>query len=132
MKRVRFKNGFSLIEAVLAIVLLAASFVGISYVLSNTTTQNIDIDISTTAILLGRETMAITMAKDFADVLDVAQTSYGGDFSSYKYQVDVDYVDAADLDASVVGPTDYKRVVVAVTATNWGGNISLYDIKANP
>lgn len=128
MKRV---NGFSLIEAVISLVILASSFLGIVHVLSSTTTQNIDLDISTTAIMLARETMDKTKAKAFTNVSSVATTSFGGDFANYFYNVNVGYVNAGSLDQVVVGPTSYKRIVVTVTMTGWPGNIVLYDLRTD-
>lgn len=124
-------KGFSLVEAVIAIVVLSSFFIGISYVMSNTTLHNADIDRSITAIFLAREKMDETMAKDFANISSVAQTAFTGDFAIYRYQVDFTYVNAADLDTSVPGPTEYKRIVVLITATGWTGNVRLYDLKVN-
>lgn len=131
MKFLFTRRGFSLIEAVLAIVILSASFLGISYLLSNTTVHNIDLDISNTAILLARDTMVETKAKKFDYISDISTTSFGGDFGDYSYQVEVDYVDASDLDTPVAGPTVYKRLTVTVTATGWSGNIKLYGLKTD-
>ncbi|MFA4874722.1 MAG: hypothetical protein WC690_05220 [bacterium] len=125
----RSKNGFSLIEAILATVLLAASFMSISYLLSNTTLFNVDIDVSNIAILLADQKMEETTAQDFTNIANVLPTSFGGNFANYSYEVIVDYVDPSNLNASVVGPTDYKRIKVDVTAGGWSGKITLYDIK---
>ena len=131
MKSFSSRSGFSLIEAVLAIVLLGASFLGLSLLLSNTTVHNIDLDISNTAILLARDTMVETKAQKFDDIDDVSITAFGGDFSDYSYQVEVDYVDPTNLDAPVAGPTAYKRIIVTVTMSDWSGDVKLYGLKTN-
>lgn len=131
MKSFSSRSGFSLIEAVLAIVLLGASFLGLSLLLSNTTVHNIDLDISNTAILLARDTMVETKAQKFDDIDDVSITAFGGDFSDYSYQVEVDYIDPTDLDVPVAGPTAYKRITVTVTMSDWSGNVKLYGLKTN-
>lgn len=125
------KRGFSLVEVILSIVVLASSFLGLSHVLSNTTIHNIDLDISTTAIFLARGKMAETTAKPFDDIDSVATTGYIGNYSDYSYAIAVDFVTAADLNNVVVGPTDYKRIVVTVTHSNWSGNIEVYDLKTD-
>ncbi len=129
MKRISSRRGFSLIEAILATVLLAASFISISFLLSNTTLSNYDLDVSTTAVLLAQQRMEQTTAKSFEDIASVSQTNFSGNFANYNYEVLVDYVDPANLDASVAGPTDYKRIRVIVRAGGWNGAITLYDIK---
>lgn len=131
MKLRNNREGFTIIEAVLAIVLVASAFISLSYLISNTTLFNINLDMSTTSIMLAREKMAETMAKDFDDITEVAQTDFGGDFSSYRYQIAVDYVNPGDLDTPVVGPTNYKRVVVTISGVGWLGMIQLYSIRTD-
>lgn len=131
MRRLRKAKGFTLIEAVLAVVLVASAFLSLSYLISNTTLFNINLDMSTTAIMLARGQMAEAMAKPYANVQEVAQTNFGGDFSAYRYQIAVDYVNPGDLNTPVAGPTDYKRVVVTVTAVGWLGVVELFSIKTN-
>lgn len=129
--RVRNKNGFSLVETILAVVLLAMSFLSICYLLSNTTLSNAEIDISTSAVLLAQQKMEEISAKDFDDIASIVQTNFPGNFSRYSSEVTVDYVNSTNLDTSVAGPTDYKRIRVVVTASGWGGRITLSYIKTN-
>jgi len=131
MIRATRQSGFSLIEVILIILIIGASFSGLSVVLSNTTVGNMDLDIATQAVFLARGKMAETKAKSFANVASVGSTNYGGDFSRYNYQVDVDYVEDTDLDTPVVGPTEYKRIIVTVTASGWSGSIQLYELRTN-
>lgn len=129
MKHIAPVRGFTLVETLIAMVIMGVAFVGITHVILNATKSNIDIEVATEAVLLARDVMASTTAKDFDNVVDVGATSFGGDFSDYSYQVDVDYVEAADLDTAVAGPTDYKRIIVETTVTGWSGTISLYNLK---
>lgn len=125
------RRGFSLIDAVVAICIVGACFLALAGVISNTTMQNADVEFSSTAIYLARGKMTETMAKDFDSISNVARTDFSGDFSSYDSQVTVGYVDAANLDTVVVGPTDYKRVTVDVGHSLWTGHIMLYDLKVD-
>ena len=134
MRMRKNRKGFTIIEAVLAIVILSASFLGLAAVLSNTSLTSIDLDVSTTAILLGRSTMAKTIAKPFANITTVTTTAYGGSFSDFSYKVDVDCVDPADLDTPTACTGDaanYKRVMVTVTGTGWPGNIELTNLRTD-
>lgn len=124
-------GGFTLVETTLAIVVLAAMFIGMSYVLSNTTMQNIDVDISTTAIFLAREKMEQVKAKSFANIAAESSAPFSAPYQQYFSTVAVDYVNSADLDTAVGGPTDYKKITVTVTATGWNGNIRIRDLKSN-
>jgi type II secretory pathway pseudopilin PulG len=131
MKRARGISGFSLVEVVLIIVIIGFGFSGLSVVLSSTTVGNIELDQGITAVFLAREKMSEVKAQNFGDVTDVSTTSFGGGYSAYNYAVAVDYVDPANLDTPVVGPTDYKRIVVTVTGNVWGGNIELTNLKTD-
>ena len=132
MRRSRDSGGFSILEVVFVIVIIGVFFSGLAVVLSNTTMGNMDLDFGTTAVFLARETMAETKAKSFAGIVDVATTAYvDSDFSEYSHEVAVDYVDPADLNTSVVGPTEYKRIVVTVTRTGWAGSVVLTNLKTD-
>ena len=129
MRRPGSNGGFTLIDAVLAIVIITASFMAMGSVISTTTMQNVDVDMSSTAILLARGKMAEVMARDFDSIATAAQTPFSGDFAGYSSAVNVSYVGAADLDAAAGGPTDYKKVEVVVTHGAWVGAIRLFDLK---
>jgi len=135
MKRRLNAQGFTLVEVILATVVIGAAFMGMVYVLASTTMGNRTIDCTSTATLLARETMEQMTAKDFGSAAlaigTTGPTSYGGNFARYSYQVDVGYVAAADLNTVVGGATDYKRIVVTVTRTGWTGAIRLTSIKSN-
>jgi prepilin-type N-terminal cleavage/methylation domain-containing protein len=122
-------RGFSLVEVILAMVLIAAAFVSISLLLSTTTLHNVNLDVTTRTVLLARQKMDEVTAKDFADVVPVGQTNFSGNFGNYSFQVGVEYVEPADLDTPVVGPTDYKRIRVIVTASGWNGFAMLYGLR---
>jgi prepilin-type N-terminal cleavage/methylation domain-containing protein len=124
-------KGFSLIETILATVILAVSFLSLVYVFTSTTRHSGNLDFMNTAVLLAHETMEQVTAKPFADVANIGTTSYGGNFNRYSFQVAVGYVNVGDLNTQVGGPTDYKRVTVTVTATGWTGTITLICIKGN-
>ena len=135
MRSARGDSAFSLIEVVLIIVIIGLSFSGLSVVLSNTTMGNMDLDFGTTAVFLARGTMVETKAKNFGDIADEPSTDYEDDdddvLSKYSYEVTMNYVDPANLDTPVVGPTEYKRIVVTVTRTDWAGSIVLTNLKTD-
>ena len=131
MKRREGNRGFSLIEVVIIIMVIGVAFSGLSMVLSNTTTQNMNLDLATGAVFLAREKMSEVKAKNFADVANIAPTNFGGDFARYSFQVAVGYVNPADLNTTVAGPTSYKRITVTISGTGWTGNIVLKDLKTD-
>lgn len=129
MKRILGNKGFTIIEAILAAIILIAAFVSLSSVMTETTRDNIEVDLLTTDIMLARRTMAITMAKSFDNVQTITATSFGGSFSGYTYAVDVDYVERAALNVPVAHVTDYKRVIVMVSSAGLVDNVTLQGLK---
>lgn len=131
MKKIVGTKGFTIIESILAVVILMAAFVSLSSLMTETTRDNIEVDLYTTNILLARRTMAITMAKDFNNITTVGLASYSGNFAHYNYEIDVDYVERVALDVPVGYPTDYKRVMVIVSSSGLTGNIVLQGLKVD-
>lgn len=129
MKRLLDNKGFTIMEAILAAVILLAAFVSLSSLMTETARDNIESDLLTTDILLARRVMAITMAKSFDNVQTITSTSFGGSFSGYTYAVDVDYVEKAALNNPVGYPTDYKRVIVIVSSSGLVDNVTLTGLK---
>lgn len=121
-------NGFSMVDAVLSIVLVGVGFMALATVLSYTSLKNAELDFSTTAVLLAREKMAEEKVLDFSNITDVATTNFSGEFNNYTYSVNVDYVEDTDLNTPAPGTTAYKRIEVIVGANDWTGAISLYDL----
>lgn len=122
-------KGFTIIEAILAAVILMAAFVSLSSLMTETTQDNIEVDVYATDIILARRVMAITMAKSFANVQTIASTPFGGNFGGYNYSVDVDYVERTSLNNPVGYPTDYKRVIVIVSSSGLVRNVALQGLK---
>ena len=122
-------KGFTIIESILAAVILGAAFVSLATLMAETTRDNIVVDVLANDIMLARRVMAITMAKSFDNVQTVTATSLGGNFSGYSYAVDVDYVERAALNNPVAYPTDYKRVIVMVSCTGVVDNVELQGLK---
>lgn len=131
MKRRADSAGFSVIDVVLAIVLVATAYIAMAVVLSGTSFQSAKCETGMTAIMLARDVMAQVRAKDFTSVSSVGATSFASPFSGYQYTVTVAYVEAADLDTAVGGPTSYKRIDVAVSYAGGAGTAHLYDIMVD-
>jgi Tfp pilus assembly protein PilV len=122
-------RGFTIMEAILAAVILMTAFVSLSSLMTETTLDNIEVDVYASDIMLARRVMAITMAKSFANVQTITSTPFGGNFNGYNYAVDVDYVERAALNNPVGYPTDYKRVIVIVSSSGLAGNVELQGLK---
>lgn len=125
----RKKNGFSIVEAILGVVIISSCFLSLVNVMSDTTLANIKIDFLTTSVLLARGKMSEVMAKDFDAITSIGGQNFGGDFSSYDYSITANYVNSSDLDAAVAGPTDFKKVTVAVSLAGRPDTVNIEDLK---
>ncbi|MFH0799334.1 MAG: hypothetical protein V2A66_04035 [Pseudomonadota bacterium] len=125
------KSGFSIIEAILAVVIISSCFLALMLVISNTTIGNIRLDVSTTSVMLARGKLAEVMANDFDSIANVVTTPFTGNFSGYSYSVTVNYADSTDPDSIAAGTTDFKKVDVSVTYTGLAGAVHVYDLKVN-
>lgn len=123
------KMGFSIIEAVLGIVLISSCFLSLVNVLSDSTLANIKIDFLTSAVLLARGEMSRVLSKNFDNIVTVGSQNFGGDFSNYNYTITVDYVDPLDPNISVQGPTDLKKITVVVSAVGRPDMVYMQDLK---
>ena len=110
-------RGFSLIEMVIAIVIIGIAFYALISVFITVAPRNVNVEDITKATHLAFEKMEETTVKNFTGVATVSATSFTGDFSQFQYQVVVDYVTSTEPDVVAVGATSYKRVKVRT----WGG-----------
>ena len=111
------RAGFSLIEMVIAIVIIGIAFYALISVFITVAPRNVNVEDITKATHLAFEKMEETTVKNFTGVATVSATSFTGDFSQFQYQVVVDYVTSTEPDVVAVGATSYKRVKVRT----WGG-----------
>ncbi len=116
----RNATGFSLLEAVLTIVFMGVSFLGLAYLFGNVTQQALKADLSVLATKLAREKLEeiVQLKADsgYAAVGNQGPETVSSGAWSFTRQVAVQYVNPADFSATAVN-TGYKQVEVAVS---WG------------
>lgn len=121
-------RGFTLIETIIAIVVIGIAFLGLVAVFTGVFTNAVRDEAMTIAAMLAEQEMERVTALSFADVADENRDSpvdYTGNFSSYSWQVRVDTVPVGI--ASDPGMADYKQVEVRI-ANAIVGEVSLKTI----
>ena len=113
-------NGFSLIEAVLVMLVIASAFLGFGYLFGNLDQQALKTDLTVLATKLAKEKME-GIIQQKADAGYAAVSSEGAvvvPSGSWNFtrSVAVSYVNAADMSSSIPD-TGYKKVEVLVS---WG------------
>ena len=109
-------KGFSLLELVLAIVIIGLCAIPIALSHQQAAAGSIQTKVLTIATALAEEKMEVAINDGFSGVSDVASTAFNSPFDDYSYQVTVHYVDSSDLDTPI-DPTasDYKNIEVQVS-----------------
>ncbi|MBF0104327.1 MAG: hypothetical protein HQM16_03260 [Deltaproteobacteria bacterium] len=121
IKKIRNQKGFSLLENILAAVLLSACLFGGMTVMQNVTANSVNIDLSSIATELANEKVEMVIADKTYNGFDVVETNYyqqETDLGAYAMTrfVTVTEVDPDDLTTGVEG-SGVKKVDVTVS---WG------------
>ena len=124
-------KGFTLVETIIAIVIIGVAFLGLLAVFTGVFTNAARDEAMTVAISLAKGEMERVTGLSFANIADEnrdSPASFGGNFSNYSWQVRVDAVPASI--ANDPGMNNYKQVEVRVTNA-MVGDVSLKTIVTN-
>ena len=124
-------KGFTLIETIIAIVVIGIAFLGLVSVVTGVFTNAMHDEVMGIATMLAKGEMERVSGLTFANVVDEnrdAPASFTGNFSNYSWQVRVDAVPAAI--ATDPGMTNYKQVEARITSVI-AGDLSLKMIATN-
>lgn len=125
------KRGFSLVELIIALVLLAIIMYGALAIFINSGVKGVNVEVFSVAQTLAEDKLEEVMSRDFGWVSSEAQTSFSGNLSSFSAQLIVSYVASGELNTGVVGPTDYKKVTVQIRHPLLSNPTTLESIRAN-
>ncbi len=124
-------KGFTLIETIIAIVVIGIAFLGLLAVVTGVFTNATHDEVMAIATMLAKGEMERVSGLTFLNVVDEnrdAPASFTGNFSNYSWQVRVDAVPAAI--ATDPGMTNYKQVEARITNVI-AGDLSLKTIVTN-
>ncbi|MFA6169233.1 MAG: prepilin-type N-terminal cleavage/methylation domain-containing protein [Candidatus Margulisiibacteriota bacterium] len=125
------KRGFTLVELILSISLLAIVMYSLISIYITTGLKGSSIEIYVVAQTLAEGKMEECLIRSFDLLIDQAQTNYSGDLSQYSSQITITYVASSDLNSNVAGPTDYKRVAVFIRHPKLGDPVEFDSIRSN-
>ena len=131
-------NGFSLIEAVLIMVIVGVAFFGFGFLFGNLNQTALEADLTVLATKLARVKMEEVVqvkadggAAGYSSVSSEGAVSVNSGAWSFSRSVDVSFVNPSDFSSSVLD-TGYKKVVVLVSwGPDAGESISLTTLLTN-
>ena len=118
------KKGLTLIEIIIAILIVGLAFYSIIKVFAAVMPQNFKTEDISRATFLANMVMEETTVKSFSSISSVSQTSFSSPFAQYKYKVDVAYLSESDPSVTSVSTTDVKRVITSV----WGQFLNTVEV----
>lgn len=124
----RNSKGFSLIELVIAILIVGISMLSLSLLFSQVMKTYAGPEVMQVATALTEQEMERVSALRYSDIANEDPTVFPGNFSNYTWQVTVSAVPAAL--AIDPGMTDYKQVEVAVS-NSIIGSVTLTTVVTN-
>ena len=124
------RKGFTLIETMIAIIVLAVCLTPFSILVVNVLQQNAYTQAQATSVALAEGEMERVTNLRFSSVANQVSTAFSAPFDNFSFQIAADYVNSGALNTAVAGPTDYKRVQVKVTNAILGV-VTLTTLAAN-
>lgn len=124
-------KGFTLIETIIAIVVIGIMFFGLSSVFTGVFTSVTRDESMTIAVMLMRQEMERVVGLGFGNIVNEHKDSpvtFGGNYNNYLWQVRVDPVPVSIADDT--GMVEYKQVEVRVSNAI-SGDLSLTTIVSN-
>jgi prepilin-type N-terminal cleavage/methylation domain-containing protein len=111
------KHGMTLIEVIMAVVIIAIAFYTLIAVYATTSQRNVTVETINDKLYLAQEKIEEYLTLPIASIVSVNPTTIeAANFRDYKYRILVTMVATSDL-TTVVASSPYKKVSVMV----WGG-----------
>lgn len=111
------KKGYTLIEFVIAIIVISIAFYAIIAVFISTTPKSVNVEDLARAKYLASRVLEETMAKGFQNISCAAAASFPAPFQNFRAETTVTFVTSAEPNIASPVETNYKKVDVKV----WGG-----------
>jgi len=120
-------RGLTILEIIIILAVLGLAIPTVLAAFARIVATGADANTAVIAANLAEEKMEGEIrGKRFADIASAGPVDFTAPFSSYNYQIAVDYVNSSDLNTPVAGPTDFKRVRTIVTKDGATGfNVTL-------
>jgi prepilin-type N-terminal cleavage/methylation domain-containing protein len=113
-------RGYTLVELVIAIVIMAIAFYALINVFITVAPQDINARTMTVGAHLMNEKVEETILLGYTNIASSAATPFVSPFDNYYNSIIVDYVTTADVNVVSASATPYRRVKVRV----WGPKLN--------
>lgn len=114
------KNGFTLIELIMAVVILGIVVLSVLNIFININFKNPKLEAVSTSLYLASAKLEEISNRNFNSITSESLTSFLGDFSDYNYSVQAAYVASQEIEEVSLTPTSYKWIKVFVSSYSLG------------
>lgn len=111
------KKGYTLIEFVIAIIVISIAFYAIIAVFINAAPRSVNVEDMARAEYLASRVLEETVAKGFQNISCVPAAAFPAPFQNFASETTVTFVTSTEPDVASLYETNYKKVRVKA----WGG-----------
>lgn len=123
IRNLKFKTGFTLLEVMVAVSIIAIVLVSVYRMHAQTISMNSRVRFYATAPILAKMKMAETESKSLKDMADDSG-DFGDEFPNYRWNITLEDVDSSALDTV---SEDLKKIEVIVSFNN---DEFIYNLRA--
>ncbi|OGC07598.1 hypothetical protein A2526_00495 [candidate division WOR-1 bacterium RIFOXYD2_FULL_36_8] len=108
------KKGFTLIELIVAIMVIIVAFMALISVFTGVMPKGIALEFISKSTYLANLLIEEDLSKDFYSISSVSPTNFSSPFDKFSYEIVVDFVTTAEPDVVSANGTNFKRVKARV------------------
>lgn len=125
----RKHKGFSLIEIIISITILAIVLYSLIAVFITTGVKGVSVEVFIVAQSLAEGKLEEAMALPFDNITSESETNFSGNLDEYSYEIIRNYVSREVLDISAGEETDYKKITVLIRHSELNNPIILKSMR---
>jgi prepilin-type N-terminal cleavage/methylation domain-containing protein len=119
------RNGFTLVELVLAVVITSIAVYALLIVFTTATYKNVDLEYLGKGLYLANGKLEEVGSRRYSSITNEAWSPFEGDFSDFNSMVEFCYVSPEALDVPIGTDFGYKKITVRVTSSHLTSSIEV-------
>ena len=125
------KRGFTLIEVVISMVIIAIVMYAVIAVFITSGSKGVNVEVFTIAQSLAEGKLEQVMALPYASIETESEKPFTDELEAYTYEVSWAWVEPGNFDKDSVTDQGYIRVLVKIRHPNLDSSIQLQSVRAD-